>query len=65
MLANGGFTVALLRYVGPDLAIIGASGPDDHGNAAEPAVAVGRTGRSLRSLYRPPLNGSIVGQTKW
>ena len=27
---------------------------------AQPAVAVGRTGRSLRSLSRSPLNGSIV-----
>ena len=28
--------------------------------AAQPAVAVGRAPRSLRSLVRPPLNGSIV-----
>ena len=33
--------------------------------AGQPAVAVGRSPRSLRSLSRPPLNGSIVGQTKW
>ena len=26
-------------------------------------MAVGRTHRSLRSLLRPPLNGTIVGQT--
>ncbi len=32
-------------------------------NAAQPAVAVGRTGRSLRSLSRSPLNGSIVSRT--
>ena len=32
--------------------------------AAEPAVADGRAPRSLRSLVRPPLNGSIVGRTK-
>ena len=32
-------------------------------DAAQPAVAVGRTPRSLRSLVRPPLNGSIVRQT--
>src|SRR5204863_3101760 len=32
-------------------------------SAAQPAVAVGRARRSLRSLSRPPLNASIVGQT--
>jgi len=32
--------------------------------AAQPAVADGRTPRSLRSLVRPPLNGSIVGQRR-
>jgi hypothetical protein len=32
--------------------------------ATQPAVAVGRTGRSLRSLSRPPLNGRIVGRTR-
>ena len=31
--------------------------------AVEPGIAVGRTGRSLGSLSRPPLNRSIVGQT--
>ena len=31
--------------------------------AAQPAVAVGRTRRSLRSLSRPPLNASIVRPT--
>jgi len=31
--------------------------------AAQPAVAVGRARRSLRSLVRPPLNASIVSQT--
>src|SRR5262249_5727770 len=31
--------------------------------AVQPAVAGGRTRRSLRSLVRPPLNGGIVGQT--
>src|SRR5262245_12222892 len=31
--------------------------------AAQPAVAVGRARRSLRSLVRPPLNGSIVSRT--
>ena len=31
--------------------------------AAQPAVAVGRAPRSLRSLVRAPLNGSIFGQT--
>src|SRR6185503_4671314 len=33
--------------------------------AVYPAVAVGRTPRSLRSLVRPPLNGSIVRRTRW
>ena len=33
------------------------------GVAAQHAVAVGRTRQSLRSLSRPPLNGSIVGRT--
>jgi hypothetical protein len=33
--------------------------------AAQPAVAAGRTPRSLRSLVRPALNGSIVGRTGW
>jgi hypothetical protein len=32
--------------------------------AAQPAVAVGRTRRSLRSLVRPPLNGRIVMRTE-
>ncbi len=31
--------------------------------AAQPAVADGRAPRSLRSLVRPPLNGSIVSRT--
>lgn len=31
--------------------------------AVQPAVAVGRARRSLRSFSRPPLNGDIVGQT--
>jgi hypothetical protein len=33
-------------------------------DAAEHAVADGRTFRSLRSLVRPPLNGGFVGQLK-
>jgi hypothetical protein len=32
-------------------------------DAAQPAVADGRARRALRPLSRPPLNGSIVGQT--
>ena len=52
---------ALMTAAGPRI----SPGPGDPRarEAAEPAVAVGRAGRSLRSLSRSPLNGSIVGQT--
>jgi hypothetical protein len=34
---------------------------DESGCAVQPAVAVGRAGRSLRSLSRPPLNTRSLG----